>query len=334
MFMPHELRGAGLSNSIPQEHNMTQAERESILTIALMAAFADGNNDERERGEIKRIADKLSDGTGIDVAALYQSVLMKHVTLKDAAAKLTTAESKQLAYEMAVCVCDVDNARSAAEKAFLDQVRAALGLDAAASNTFAENAAAIAAAPIAASADNAIEPKFASTMTDAEMDKMILNYAILNGALELLPQSLASMAIIPLQMKMVYRLGKVHGFDLDKSSIKDFLATLGVGLTSQYVEQFGRKLLGGLLGSLAGGIGRGIGSAATGSAFSFATTYALGQVAKRYYAGGRTINTQTLQSAFSSVLAEAKGMQSKFLPQIQDKAKTLDISQVMQMVKS
>ena len=70
---------------------------------------------------------------------------------------------------------------------------------------------------------------------------MILNYAILNGALELLPESLATMAIIPLQMKMVYRVGMSHGFELDRGHIKDFIATLGVGLTSQYVEQIGRK---------------------------------------------------------------------------------------------
>ena len=116
-------------------------------------------------------------------------------------------------------------------------------------------------------------------MTGAEMDKMILNYAILNGALELLPQSLASMAIIPLQMKMVYRIGMAHGFELDRGHVKDFLATVGVGLTSQYLEQFGRKLVGGLLGKLAGGLGRALGSAATGAGFSFASTYALGQVA-------------------------------------------------------
>jgi len=47
----------------------------------------------------------------------------------------------------------------------------------------------------------AAEPAYAATMTGAELDTMILNYAILNGALELLPQNLASMAIIPLQMR-------------------------------------------------------------------------------------------------------------------------------------
>ncbi len=142
------------------------------------------------------------------------------------------------------------------------------------------------------------------------------------------------MAIIPLQMKMVYRLGKLHGFELDRSSIKDFLATLGVGLTSQYVEQIGRRLIGGLLGKIAGGIGGGLGSAATGSAFSFASTYALGQVAKRYYAGGRSINTDPLKSAFSGLLSEAKSMQSRYLSDIQQRAKTLDISEVMKAVRS
>ena len=135
---------------------------------------------------------------------------------------------------------------------------------------------------------------------------MILNYSILNGALELLPQTLASMAIIPLQMRMVYRIGKAHGFELDQGHIKDLLATVGVGLTSQYLEQFGRKLVGGLLGRVGGGLLGGLGSASTGAAFSFATTYALGQVAKRYYAGGRTIDTAGLQQAFSDMLGRAK----------------------------
>ena len=177
-----------------------------------------------------------------------------------------------------------------------------------------------------------MQSKYASTMTEAEFDKMILNYSILNGALELLPQSMASMAIIPLQMKMVYRIGKAHGFELDKGHIKDFLGTLGVGLTSQYVEQFGRRLIGGLLGKVAGGIGRSAGSMITGSAFSFATTYALGQVAKKYYAGGRSISGDTLKQAFSGVLGEAKQLQTKYLPEIRQKAQTINVAQVLKEV--
>ena len=46
----------------------------------------------------------------------------------------------------------------------------------------------------------------------------------------------------------------------DAGMVKEFIATAGVGLTGQYLEQFGRKLVGGLLGSVLGGLGRGVGS--------------------------------------------------------------------------
>jgi uncharacterized protein (DUF697 family)/tellurite resistance protein len=319
---------------------MTDQERDAILTIALLAAFADGNNDARERDEIRRIAEALESESGVNTAAIYQNVLLKKVSLADAAAKLTSQESKMLAYEFAVGVCDADGAHSADEKAFLDQLSATLAIDSKTADGITTQAAALAAAPVAVTATAAtgamatdpLEPRYASTMTEAELDKMILNYSILNGALELLPQSMASMAIIPLQMKMVYRIGKAHGFELDKGHIKDFLGTLGVGLTSQYVEQFGRRLIGGLLGKVAGGIGRAAGSVVTGSAFSFATTYALGQIAKKYYAGGRSLSAETLKQSFSGVLGEAKNLQSKYLPDIRQKAQTLNVSQVLKEV--
>lgn len=309
---------------------METTQQQAILFIALRAAFADGGKDERERAEIRRIAAAMPGE--VDYPALVQDALLGRRSLAQAAAALPTPELRQYAFEMAVCVCDADGAHSPAEKAFLDELRAALGLDAAQGEAYQAEAAAVASAPLATG--SGIEPPYAATMTGAEMDGMILNYAILNGALELLPQNLASMAIIPLQMKMVYRIGKAHGFELDRGHVKDFLATAGVGLTSQYLEQFGRKLVGGLLGKLAGGIGRAVGSAATGAGFSFASTYALGQVAKRYYAGGRVLSADMLRQAFSDMLGEAKAMQSRYLPQIEQRARTLDVAEVMRSVRA
>ena len=132
---------------------------------------------------------------------------------------------------------------------------------------------------------------------------------------------------------MVYGVGKAHGVELDQGHIKEFIAAAGVGLTSQYLEQFGRKLLGGLLGKAAGKAFGKMGSAATGMAFSFATTYALGQVARRYYAGGRTMSSALLRETFNSLLGPAKQMQTQYLPQIQQKANTLDMGQVMSIIK-
>ncbi|MBB6092843.1 uncharacterized protein (DUF697 family)/tellurite resistance protein [Povalibacter uvarum] len=313
---------------------MSSPEQNSILTIALLAAFADGSGDDRERAAIKGIADSLAGEHGApQLPQLYQDVLLKRVNLQKAVAGLTETAHRQLAYEMAVCVCDADGAANAQEVAFLKELRAALSLDAQQAQQVEQTAAALVAAPLTETAASPPSPA-ASTRSDAELDKYIFNHALVNGAIELLPQSLASMAIIPLQMKMVYRIGQSYGVQLDKGHIKEFLATAGVGLTSQYVEQFGRKLLGGLLGSVAGGLGRGVGSVATGAAFSFATTYALGQLAKRYYAGGRQMNTALLQSTYQSLLGDARQLQQQNLTQIRDRARTLDVGQVMQMVKN
>jgi hypothetical protein len=104
-------------------------------------------------------------------------------------------------------------------------------------------------------------------------------------------------------------------------------------MTSQYIEQFGRKLIGGLFRRAAGrGVGR-MGRTATGMAFSFATTYALGQVARRYYAGGRQMSTELLKRTFDETLGSAKQLQAEYVPQIEQKAQTLDMGQVMGLVR-
>jgi uncharacterized protein (DUF697 family)/tellurite resistance protein len=321
---------------------MTIDQQKSILTICLMAAFADGGNDARERDQLKKITDSLA-GDGGSTAALnlpqiYQDVLFKKVSLDAAAAALTDNESKHMAYEMAVHMIDADGKQTDAERAFLQTLSAQLGLTETEAQSIAHDADVIAdagaimplaAIPATANSTGAVP----SSVDAAAMDKTILNYSILNGALEMLPQSWATMAIIPLQTRMVYRIGQSYGYELDSGHVKEFLATVGVGLASQYLEQAGRKLLGGLLGKVAGRMIGGLASGATGMAFSFASTYALGQLAKRYYGGGRTMSSAVLKQTFDELLAPAKELQAKYVPQIQEKARNLNMTHVLAMVK-
>ena len=324
---------------------MTPSEQEAILTIALFAAFADGVKADSEREEIRRIAQSLADSSGsANLARLYQDVLLRRVQLASATGVLTDAGQRNLAFEMAVCVCDADGRQSDAERQFLATLRQQLQLDAAQTGGFEQEADALVAAaetvvPAAAPAVQAgpSAPTPVSVVLPAaaaaELDQSILNHAMLTGALELLPQSWASMAIIPLQVKMVYGIGQAHGVQLDQGHIREFIAAAGVGITSQYLEQFGRKLLGGLLGGVAGKMGRSLGGAATGMAMSFATTYALGQVAWRYYAGGRVMSTTLLRDSFQELLVPARQLQQQYLPQIREKAATLDAGKILAMVR-
>jgi len=335
---------------------MTRDEQQAILTIALMAAFADGRKDEREREEVRGIVDALAGAGEPNLPALYQRVLMKQASLAVAAAALPGPEVRLLAYEMAVGVCDADGARSEPERRFLVELQQRLGLDPADATVIAEQADAVAetplAAPLPAGLDGVPAPAAAgaagvagsvagvaasvrpASLSEAELDRTILNAAIVNGALELLPESLATMAIIPLQMKLVYRIGRSYGYELDRGHAREFIATVGVGLTSQYLEQAATRLVGGLLRKVGGRMLGGVGRQAASSAMSFASTWALGQVARRYYAGGRTLDSAALKSAFTGLLAEARQVQSQYLPQIQAQARTLDVQQVLQSLRA
>lgn len=306
----------------------------AMLSIAMLAAFADGAKDDRERESVKQFAQQMGSNT-IDTMGIYQDVLLKRVSLEQVTAALVDEGQRLYAYELAVCVCDSDGLRCDDENKFLKDLKILLALDADPLALQAErqaDAVAIEGAWVTGTViANGSLPQ--STLDEAELDKMVLNYAMMNGALELLPQSWASVAIIPMQVKMVYRIGKSYGNELDQGHIREFIATVGVGMTSQYLEQFGRKLIGGLLSNFLGKAGKKVGSAATGVAMSFATTYALGQVAKRYYGGGRKMSTELLKQSFSGLLVPAQELQAKYLPQIQEKARNLDANTVLSMVR-
>ena len=307
---------------------MRAEDQKAILAIALHAAFADGAKDDREREEVRRIAESLASASPtVNLRAIYQDVLLKRFGLDQAVAALSDDALRHYAYEMALCVCEADGQTTASERTFLDGLKVSLGLGDVKAREIEREV-----DPFVVTASTASGSAFGSDK--AELDQSILNYSLLNGALELLPQSWASMAIIPLQIKMIYGIGKAYGVALDQGHIKEFIAAAGVGLTSQYLEQFGRKLLGGLLGKIAGKTAGKVGRTATGMAFSFATTYALGQLAKHYYAGGRQMNGDLLRETYQSLIGPARELQTRYLPQIEEKAATLDASQVMAMIRA
>ena len=316
---------------------MPPEEQRALLAVALLAAFADGDKSEAEREEVKRIASTLGDQTaGLNIPALMQDVLLKRLGVRQAVAALKAPEHRQLAYELAVCVCDADGVQTPAERQFLSSLKAELGgtldtaFEAQADGLARETDTLETNTLGAASAGAAVGP----AIDRAALDKSIFNRAVLCGALELLPQSWASVAIIPLQVKLVHGIAQAHGIsNIDASMVKEFIATAGVGLTGQYLEQFGRKLVGGLLGSVLGGLGRGVGSLGTGMAMSFATTYALGQLAVRYYGGGRQMSAALLQQTYQDLLVSARQLQQQALPQIQQQARTLDAGKVLEMVR-
>jgi hypothetical protein len=89
-----------------------------------------------------------------------------------------------------------------------------------------------------------------------------------------------------------------------------------------------------LLGSVLGGVGRAVGHQTANSGMAFATTWALGQLAKQYYGGGRTLDAAKLKAAFAPLLEQGQGLISQYGGQIADRARTIDVRNLPALIKS
>jgi uncharacterized protein (DUF697 family)/tellurite resistance protein len=312
-------------------------EAEAMLTVCMLAAFADGANSDVERAAIKRMAETLPN-IGTDHAALYSKVLLGQISTAQAVQPLRRPELRHLAYEMAVCVCEADSLLTPREKSFLQQLNQVLALDSGTAERIEKEVEALAYPSFAEVPSVPAPPRpvalpTAASVKDDDIDSMILNYAILNGALELMPQSLSTMAIIPLQMKMVYRIGKKHGYELDRGHIKELLAAGGVGLSSQVLEGYATKIFGGLFNKLGGKFGKTVANQATSSIMSFAATYAIGEMAQKYYAGGRTLSAMEIRQLFEQAKTKATELHGKYAGQIQQRSQSIDTTQLLGLIR-
>lgn len=299
----------------------TITTHDSLLAVCLHAAFSNGEQSDAERREISRYAEEMD---ADNLNEISRRILMGKLSIEQACEGLGTKEDRMLAYEMARAICEAGGSISAEEEEFLTKLRLHLRFVEGECVALDQEVDSVALAPLAPAQSEA-----AAT----DNSGMILKYAILNGALELLPQTLATVVIIPMQMKMVYRIGKAHGVELDRSNIKEFLATAGIGLGSQLVEGFARKLVGRFGRKLGGKTAGKVADQLTGSAMSFASTYAIGHMAQTYYAGGRSLTAPDLKKLAGPLQTRARELHTRYLPEIQERAKTLDSAAIFSLVR-
>jgi len=315
-------------NPVPPD--LTDAEKRALIGLCLLAALADGAETPEERAALQRALGNLRE-PGFDVDALAREAFAGKLEARALTRELLSPAARSLAYELALGTCDSDGATTEKERSFLTRLREDLGLEERAVHALDARAGELASVPLA----QGLTPGAASApANDADLDAMIRNHALLAGALELLPGTLDTLAILGVQMKLVHAVGKRYGFELQRSHLQDFLAVLGVGLTSQVLEGYARRVLGGLFGRVAGGLAGGLIGGAVGPALSFATTYALGHVAQRYYAGGRKLSAGELKELFSSLLSRARDEGQRSSAEIARRASELGSGDVLGFLRS
>lgn len=303
---------------------MNSADAELIITIAAQAALADGNRNATELAQITAAASRL----GLpNAAAVVERAASAPEDVRALATSLSSEDARRAAYEIAVAVCNADGVADAKEIAFLQQLSSTL-------NTGAATGEMSVIASVATLTGQVMPPPVPGTATSqppaaGELDAMILDQAILTAALEILPDRLSNMAILPLQLRMVYTIGQKYGQTLDASQVKDLAATFGIGVAAQFMESIVRKTLGGLAGGLLGGLIGGAGGLAAGATVSFAATYALGHAAQQYYAQGRSLSTADMKALFTRFQKEAETVFPKVQDRVQSVAKGTNLQSVL-----
>jgi uncharacterized protein (DUF697 family)/tellurite resistance protein len=305
---------------------MSPSDYPPLVAIAMLAAAADGRTELDEHAAIDAVVARIGSP---DISRLAQQVSGGGLRLADLAAKLSDDQARQLAYETALAVCNADGVANPAEQKFLEELREALGIAAPAVAKLGQTAGQLAAAVPAKTPYATVS----SSASASNPDDLILQQAILTGALEILPDKLANIAILPLQLRLVYTIGQRHGQQLDINQVKDLAATLGLGAATQALEGIVMKVIGGLAGGLLGGLVGGAARVATGAGVTFAATYALGHVAEQYYAQGRRISQADLQALFVRFKGEAGTLYPKVQQQIQAQAGQLNLQRVLAVAR-
>ncbi len=302
---------------------MNTTDRAPLIAIAMMAARSDGTTDSAEEQAVRAVVERMGSP---DVTQLAQQVAGGQLRVADLASRLSDDEARRTAYEGALAICRADGVLAPGEQAFLEELRAALGISADDAATATRTAGALADTPVA--------EVHTGTPPAGALDDLILNQAILTGAIEVLPDRLANLAILPLQLRMVYQVGQRHGQKLDVNQVKDLAATLGLGAAAQGMEGVVLKLVGGLAGGLLGGLVGGAARVATGAVITFAATYALGHTADQYYQQGRRLSAADLKALFGRFQEDARTIYPKVEQRIRTQASSLNLQSLLGSLKT
>lgn len=313
---------------------MNEQDRDPIITIALMAALADGAMTDAEKGALRAAAYRL----GIqDFDGIAQRVAAGSLDLNSVVARLSDADARAAAYDTAAAACHADGPASPQEAAFLGRLATALGLAGDAAGATNAQAGALGAAVATpsfesdATAASGAAPAAASGLKDH--DDFIQKQAVLTAALELLPERLSTLAVLPLQGRMVYRIAQSYGYTLDSRQVAELAGAVGLGAAGQVVERTVSRLLGGLAKGLLGGMVGGATGLASAAAVTFAATYALGHAANQYYSRGRQMSSDDMRTLFAKLQADATQLFPKLQNQVRQQASTLNLQQVIAQVK-
>jgi uncharacterized protein (DUF697 family)/tellurite resistance protein len=257
---------------------MSIAENEALASLRILVAIAraDGtiHNDERKSLAAALESLELPGGTTVE------KLLAENVDVATQLSELKSEEARDQIYRSAYFMAYADGTCTKEEQAILDQIASATAPSDETRNSLDR---------IFVGRAKGGEPPVKIVKIEdpversAAVSKWILRYSVLTAVLGAFPiPGLAiatDLAVIALQVKMIRDLGGYWGHVVDRQAAKTILYGVGLGTGARLAIANLAKLLPGW-GSV------------VGATTSFASTYALGKVIEKVFAGGQQTITK------------------------------------------
>ncbi|HVK73372.1 MAG TPA: DUF533 domain-containing protein [Kofleriaceae bacterium] len=242
-------------------------ECRACLRALVAVAKADGTITAEERESLAAALDTLPD------AGELQPFLDEKIDFDKVLAEVTSAEARDQLWLSAYSMIHADGTATPSEQALLDKLRATFGID---------DAKVTSTKRLLDEAKDTLLPSNIEPIADAarrgkEIDQDVLKYSVMSAVLGAFPVPgiaiATDLAIVALQVKLVRDIGQYWGHKVDKEAAKTLLAGLGLGTGARIAVSNLAKLVP-------------VWGSAFGATSAFATTWALGRIANRYFEAG------------------------------------------------
>jgi uncharacterized protein (DUF697 family) len=262
-------------------------EAMACIRVLVAVAKADGRITDEEMAALSASLAMLPAGGDL------HGFLAESPNIDSILASVTTPAAREQLWESAYAMVNADGKASNEEIALLDKMRVAFQIHEAKVSTTTR---------LLDEAKDTVLPSHIEPIADAvrrqkEIDSDVLKYSIMSAVLGAFPvPGLAiatDLAIVALQVKLVRDIGQYWGHKVDKDAAKTLLGGLGLGTGARIAVANLAKLVP-------------VWGSAFGATSAFATTWALGKIANRYFERGRPADLSELKKELKSAEKEAK----------------------------
>lgn len=264
----------------------SQAEALTSLRILVAMAQADGLLQAQERAAL----DAAFAGVTLPAGITLDSLLEERHEFAALLAQVRSAPIRESLYQSACALARADGALHATEERLLSQMQTAFEIaperQSLATRLFEETKDTLLLSNIVAIAD----PR----QRAAAIREDVTKYSVISAVLGAFPVPgvaiAADLAVVALQVKLLRDIGQYYGFELEQDAAKTVLTGLGLGTGARIAVSNIAKLVP-------------VWGSAFGATAAFATTWALGRIAVKYFDGGMPADLGPLRQE----LADARG---------------------------